>query len=203
MSTDDLLQNFVEYNEIRALRVAFLLIIFITLFLALIFLLCEIFIWTISLRSPDIARIRTTSDPETGTEDFYDGEIIMENGVGNESFPLLRIHDALGALRSRNQQQQQQQQHHHHQQQQQQPGNDKRKGVLRVLPKPECYGSRYQRIMNNTAEECVICLEEFVKGDVCRILPSCNHIFHLGCIDKWLLNHQLTCPICRSSPMNA
>ncbi|XWS49570.1 hypothetical protein CRYUN_Cryun12cG0014500 [Craigia yunnanensis] len=188
MSTTNLLQNFVVYNYIRAFQVAFLILLFITFFSALLFLFYEIFVSTISLRSRDIARNRIIRDPERGTESLNAGEI-MERAVGSESQTLLRIHEALGALRPRNQQQQ--------------PGNDKRKGVIRSLPKPESYGSRYQRIMNNTAEECVICLEEFVSGDVCRVLPICNHIFHLGCIDNWLLNHQLTCPICRSSAINA
>lgn len=200
MSTDDLLLSLVEYDDdIRAFQVAFLVLLFIAFFLILLFLLCEIFIWTISLRSspdPDpnhnIGRNRTTtsSDPETGSEVLNDWEI-METGVGSENQTLLRIHEALGALRTRNQQHHQQTPH----------GNEKRKGVLRSLPKPECYGSRYQRITNNTEEECVICLEEFVSGDVCRILPTCSHIFHLGCIDNWLLNHQLNCPVCRSSPI--
>ncbi|ESQ30575.1 hypothetical protein EUTSA_v10012018mg [Eutrema salsugineum] len=45
-------------------------------------------------------------------------------------------------------------------------------------------------------EECVICLSDFVSGEKLRLLPKCNHGFHVRCIDKWLQQH-LTCPKCR------
>ncbi|OIV96985.1 hypothetical protein TanjilG_31876 [Lupinus angustifolius] len=44
--------------------------------------------------------------------------------------------------------------------------------------------------------ECVICLSEFINGDKVRILPKCNHGFHVRCIDKWLSSHS-SCPKCR------
>ncbi|CAL5214558.1 unnamed protein product [Lathyrus oleraceus] len=44
--------------------------------------------------------------------------------------------------------------------------------------------------------ECVICLSEFAKGEKLRILPKCNHGFHVRCIDKWLKEHS-SCPKCR------
>uniref|UniRef100_A0A1J3HFR2 RING-type E3 ubiquitin transferase n=1 Tax=Noccaea caerulescens TaxID=107243 RepID=A0A1J3HFR2_NOCCA len=46
-------------------------------------------------------------------------------------------------------------------------------------------------------EECVICLSDFVSGEKLRLLPNCNHGFHVHCIDKWLQQH-LTCPKCRN-----
>ncbi|ESQ30580.1 hypothetical protein EUTSA_v10011764mg [Eutrema salsugineum] len=45
-------------------------------------------------------------------------------------------------------------------------------------------------------EECVICLSDFVSGEKLRLLPKCNHGFHVHCIDKWLQQH-MTCPKCR------
>ncbi|EOA39387.1 hypothetical protein CARUB_v10012468mg [Capsella rubella] len=45
-------------------------------------------------------------------------------------------------------------------------------------------------------EECVICLSDFVSGEQLRLLPKCNHGFHVRCIDKWL-QHHMTCPKCR------
>lgn len=43
---------------------------------------------------------------------------------------------------------------------------------------------------------CAICLVDFMDGDVIRLLPRCNHRFHVACIDKWLLSHS-SCPTCR------
>ncbi|QCE15265.1 RING-H2 finger protein ATL78-like [Vigna unguiculata] len=44
--------------------------------------------------------------------------------------------------------------------------------------------------------ECVICLSEFTSGEKVRILPKCNHGFHVRCIDMWLSSHS-SCPKCR------
>ncbi|KAG2321764.1 hypothetical protein Bca52824_014977 [Brassica carinata] len=46
--------------------------------------------------------------------------------------------------------------------------------------------------------ECAICLSELVKGDKARLLPKCNHSFHVECIDMWFHSHS-TCPICRNA----
>ncbi|KAK9690603.1 hypothetical protein RND81_09G140200 [Saponaria officinalis] len=45
--------------------------------------------------------------------------------------------------------------------------------------------------------DCVVCLGEFIVGDEFRILPKCNHAFHVHCIDTWLMSH-VTCPLCRA-----
>ncbi|XVF17064.1 hypothetical protein REPUB_Repub10bG0085100 [Reevesia pubescens] len=45
--------------------------------------------------------------------------------------------------------------------------------------------------------ECVICLSDFTPGDPVRLLPKCNHGFHVRCIDKWLSTHS-SCPKCRN-----
>ncbi|CAN1349213.1 RING-H2 finger protein ATL78 [Linum perenne] len=44
--------------------------------------------------------------------------------------------------------------------------------------------------------DCVICLSEFATGDRVKILPKCNHGFHVKCVDKWLGSHS-SCPTCR------
>ncbi|KAG7592847.1 Zinc finger RING-type [Arabidopsis thaliana x Arabidopsis arenosa] len=72
-----------------------------------------------------------------------------------------------------------------------------KKEILKSLPKltfsPEC-GVRL------CSSRCVICLEDYVVGDMVRVLPHCGHEFHAFCIDKWF---QLgsTCPSCRSIPV--
>lgn len=46
--------------------------------------------------------------------------------------------------------------------------------------------------------ECSICLAEFGEGEKVRVLPNCNHGFHMECVDKWLASHT-SCPMCRHS----
>ncbi|XP_074266270.1 RING-H2 finger protein ATL3-like [Silene latifolia] len=46
--------------------------------------------------------------------------------------------------------------------------------------------------------ECSVCLSEISQGEKVRVLPICNHGFHLECIDMWFKSHS-TCPLCRSS----
>ncbi|XP_051189263.1 NEP1-interacting protein 2-like [Lolium perenne] len=43
---------------------------------------------------------------------------------------------------------------------------------------------------------CPICLYEFNAGESTRRLPACSHVFHLACIDSWLL-WKPQCPMCR------
>ena len=44
--------------------------------------------------------------------------------------------------------------------------------------------------------DCTICLNNFTRGDAIRKL-RCGHEFHKDCIDPWLLNNSVRCPICR------
>ncbi|TMX05086.1 hypothetical protein EJD97_002576 [Solanum chilense] len=45
--------------------------------------------------------------------------------------------------------------------------------------------------------ECSVCLSEFQEDETLRILPNCNHAFHIPCIDTWLESH-INCPMCRA-----
>ncbi|KAJ7965144.1 RING-H2 finger protein [Quillaja saponaria] len=51
---------------------------------------------------------------------------------------------------------------------------------------------------NIPATDCPICLGEYMDGEKVRVLPKCNHGFHVRCIDTWLLSHS-SCPTCRQS----
>lgn len=52
----------------------------------------------------------------------------------------------------------------------------------------------------SNASCCSICLADYKDGEVLRLLPDCNHLFHLKCVDPWLRQHP-TCPVCRASPL--
>nr|XP_043608159.1 NEP1-interacting protein 1-like [Erigeron canadensis] len=43
---------------------------------------------------------------------------------------------------------------------------------------------------------CSVCLQDFQLGETVRSLPQCHHMFHLPCIDEWLVRHG-SCPLCR------
>ncbi|XP_020583733.1 RING-H2 finger protein ATL74-like [Phalaenopsis equestris] len=47
-----------------------------------------------------------------------------------------------------------------------------------------------------SGSECAICLSVIEPGEQIRLLPNCCHIFHVCCIDPWLLTRP-TCPNCR------
>ncbi|XP_062094558.1 RING-H2 finger protein ATL74-like [Humulus lupulus] len=68
-----------------------------------------------------------------------------------------------------------------------------KKSRLRQIP-VAVYGSGTEI----PATECPICLGEFKDGEKVRVLPKCNHGFHVRCIDTWLLSHS-SCPNCRHS----
>lgn len=64
-----------------------------------------------------------------------------------------------------------------------------------------------QLISDIDEDTCVICLEHFVDGDRLRVLP-CEHLFHVGCIDKWLSGSSSEeecfthgCPTCKKHPV--
>ncbi|XP_074270439.1 uncharacterized protein LOC141594158 [Silene latifolia] len=46
--------------------------------------------------------------------------------------------------------------------------------------------------------DCSVCLSEFQEGETLRLLPKCNHAFHIDCIDTWLRSHT-NCPMCRAA----
>lgn len=53
---------------------------------------------------------------------------------------------------------------------------------------------------DSTAMCCSICLADYKNSDMLRLLPDCNHLFHVKCVDPWLRLHP-SCPVCRTSPL--
>ncbi|KAJ9673470.1 hypothetical protein PVL29_023182 [Vitis rotundifolia] len=51
--------------------------------------------------------------------------------------------------------------------------------------------------MTVTGMECAVCLEEIEGDELARVVPACNHGFHLECADTWLSKHS-ACPLCRA-----
>merc|ERR1719330_1058647 len=45
-------------------------------------------------------------------------------------------------------------------------------------------------------DPCAVCLCEMTEGqDIC-LLPSCRHLFHMGCLRSWLTSEKSKCPLC-------
>lgn len=47
------------------------------------------------------------------------------------------------------------------------------------------------------SNDCAVCLENIESEQQVRLVPGCNHGFHLECADMWLSKHPF-CPVCRS-----
>ncbi|KAL2327336.1 hypothetical protein Fmac_020763 [Flemingia macrophylla] len=60
--------------------------------------------------------------------------------------------------------------------------------------------AKLRKIGSTAATSCSICLGDYKSSDLLRVLPDCDHVFHLKCIDPWLRLHP-TCPLCRTSPI--
>ncbi|XP_058105045.1 brassinosteroid-responsive RING protein 1-like [Magnolia sinica] len=45
---------------------------------------------------------------------------------------------------------------------------------------------------------CAVCLSDLEMRHEIRELCNCTHVFHVGCLDKWVDQGQVTCPMCRS-----
>ena len=60
--------------------------------------------------------------------------------------------------------------------------------------------SSYKHLKNKNIKglmsECSICIEEL--NDVDEVLfTKCSHVFHKNCINKWISEYNIKCPICK------
>ncbi|KAL0739488.1 hypothetical protein Bca4012_015698 [Brassica carinata] len=67
--------------------------------------------------------------------------------------------------------------------------------VVDKIPKIKITGGNNLDASGNK-DSCSVCLQDFQVGETVRSLPHCHHMFHLPCIDNWLLRHG-SCPMCR------
>ncbi|KAK3042044.1 hypothetical protein RJ639_001746 [Escallonia herrerae] len=63
----------------------------------------------------------------------------------------------------------------------------------------------YSRVLERMGSEfckkdgdCVVCLGCMKPSDEVRELCDCSHLFHRECLDAWIDQGQITCPLCRS-----
>ncbi|KAF5751257.1 putative RING-H2 finger protein ATL5F [Tripterygium wilfordii] len=82
--------------------------------------------------------------------------------------------------------------------QQQYSGGLSRKNIISSCIVCQYNKSHHEEEEDSNNNDCVICLEKFEEGELCRVLNGCKHVYHQFCIDKWLFN-DVHCPICRSS----
>jgi hypothetical protein len=57
--------------------------------------------------------------------------------------------------------------------------------------------SSMRTLLMDLEESCSICQDRMRQGENIRKLNACQHEFHGGCIDNWLLNRSVICPVCR------
>lgn len=58
--------------------------------------------------------------------------------------------------------------------------------------------SSTMRILSMDLEEsCSVCQDRMRQGENIRRLNACQHEFHGACVDNWLLQRSVLCPVCR------
>ncbi|KAK4743611.1 hypothetical protein SAY87_009923 [Trapa incisa] len=45
---------------------------------------------------------------------------------------------------------------------------------------------------------CVVCMNAVDAKEEIRQLSNCRHVFHADCLDRWIDEGHVTCPLCRS-----
>ena len=63
---------------------------------------------------------------------------------------------------------------------------------------------KYNELDNNIKEKyktCTFCLDDYNNDSNIRQL-KCEHLFHINCIDPWVLNEDFKCPVCRDTSLD-
>jgi len=68
-------------------------------------------------------------------------------------------------------------------------------GVAKKTLNTDSLQSMEKTVLDSSLDElCCICMSNFEKGDSVKTLP-CKHFFHENCIDMWLANSSVNCPV--------
>ncbi|RLN13577.1 RING-H2 finger protein ATL63-like [Panicum miliaceum] len=78
------------------------------------------------------------------------------------------------------------------------PGADAGMDAAAISALPAAFGYKRDEHAATGWAQCVICLGLVRAGEAVRRLQACGHLFHAGCVDKWLRAHA-TCPLCRAA----
>lgn len=78
------------------------------------------------------------------------------------------------------------------------------RGIVETVPELEADSSRDKEVdlaypeddLHFSSGTCAICLDSLDDEDIVRGL-ICGHVFHLDCIDPWLINRKACCPMCK------
>lgn len=57
---------------------------------------------------------------------------------------------------------------------------------------------RFHDSCEEATSPCTVCLALVNASDEVRELSNCSHIFHRECLDGWVDQGRITCPLCRS-----
>ncbi|CAN6585735.1 unnamed protein product [Malus baccata var. baccata] len=70
---------------------------------------------------------------------------------------------------------------------------------IKRLPVVE-FGQVFEKITKHETQEtvCSICLECIERSHEVREQCNCDHVFHWECLDSWVNQGQVTCPLCRA-----
>lgn len=60
------------------------------------------------------------------------------------------------------------------------------------------YSDYLLRRRGQLVNRCSICLESMELDEEVRELITCTHVFHRECLDTWVNDGHVTCPLCRS-----
>ncbi|XP_074378476.1 brassinosteroid-responsive RING protein 1-like [Apium graveolens] len=54
------------------------------------------------------------------------------------------------------------------------------------------------KLSDKKKDHCAVCLNAMEAKQLTRELRNCSHVFHKQCVDAWIDNNNVTCPLCRA-----